>query len=167
MNDVTAGLRLDTRQLRRALGCFATGVAVVTAQGQDGVPVGMTMSSFNSVSLDPPLVLFSVDRRALSLPAILNADGYGINVLGKDQQDVSTRFAQPSADKWSGIEHRPGFADAPLLAGAIARFECAPHAQHDGGDHVIVLARVLRFNAMAEAPLIFFGGCYHGLASNA
>jgi flavin reductase (DIM6/NTAB) family NADH-FMN oxidoreductase RutF len=167
MNDVTAGLRLDTRQLRRALGCFATGVAVVTAQGQDGVPVGMTMSSFNSVSLDPPLVLFSVNRRALSLPAILNADGYGINVLGKDQQDVSTRFAQPSADKWSGIEHRPGFADAPLLAGAIAQFECAPHAQHDGGDHVIVLARVLRFNAMAEAPLIFFGGCYHGLASNA
>lgn len=131
------------------------------------MPVGMTMSSFNAVSLDPPLVLFSVDRRAHSLPAILNADGYGISVLGKDQQHVSTRFAQSGADKWSGIAHRPGFAGAPLLAGAIAQFECAPHAQHDGGDHVIVLARVLRFHAMPEPPLIFFGGRYHGLASNA
>src|ERR1700742_1686991 len=120
MNDLTAALRLDTRQFRRALGCFATGVAVVTAQGQDGLAVGMPMSSFGSVSLDPPLVLFSVDRRAHSLPAILHADGYGINVLGRDQQGVSTRFARSGADKWSGIEHRPGFAAAPLLAGAIA-----------------------------------------------
>jgi flavin reductase (DIM6/NTAB) family NADH-FMN oxidoreductase RutF len=167
MDDVTAGRRLDPTQLRRALGRFATGVAVVTAQAPDGVPVGMTMSSFNSVSLDPPLVLFSVDRRAHSLPAILRADGYGINVLGQDQQDVSTRFARTGGDKWSGIEHRPGFAGAPLLAGAIAQFECAPHAQHDGGDHVIILARVVRFNAIDEAPLIFFSGCYHGLASHA
>ena len=155
---------IDKRQFRDALGRFATGVAVITAKGPQDTPIGMTMSSFNSVSLDPPLVLFSVDRRAHSLSAILAAEGYAVNVLGANQQPLSDRFAQAGANKWAGVTHRGGHADAPLLDGAIAHFECAPHAIHDAGDHVMVLARVLRFASRDEAPLIFFGGRYRGLA---
>lgn len=158
---------MDTRQFRTALGRFATGVAVITAKGAGDAPIGMTMSSFNSVSLDPPLVLFSVDRRAHGLPAILAAEGYGVNVLGHDQQPLSDRFARAGTDKWAGVTHRSGHADAPLLDGAIAQFECAPHSVHEAGDHVLVLARVLRFACRDEAPLIFFGGRYRGLAEAA
>ncbi|MCK8784420.1 flavin reductase family protein [Roseomonas sp. NAR14] len=158
---------MDTRQFRNALGRFATGVAVITAKGPEEAPIGMTMSSFNAVSLDPPLVLFSVDRRANSLPAILAAEGYAVNVLGQDQQPLSDRFARAGIDKWAGVTHRLGHAEAPLLEGAIAHFECAPHAVHEAGDHVIVVARVLRFAACDEAPLIFFGGRYRGLAGTA
>ncbi|WP_188579179.1 flavin reductase family protein [Azorhizobium oxalatiphilum] len=157
----------DFRAFRRALGHFATGVAVVTARAENGEVVGMTMSSFNSVSLDPPLVLFSVARSALSLPAMLAARGYGVNVLGRDQEDLSNRFSKAMGDKWSDVDHVNGHEDAPLLAGAIAHFECAPYAHHDGGDHVIFLARVVRFSNDEEGdPLVFFRGRYRGLATD-
>ncbi|WP_029003978.1 flavin reductase family protein [Azorhizobium doebereinerae] len=165
MNDATS-VPFDLRAFRQALGHFATGVAVVTARADDGEVVGMTMSSFNSVSLDPPLVLFSVARNAHSLPAMLAARGYGVNVLARDQEHLSNRFAKALEDKWSDVDHVPGHAAAPLLTGALAHFECAPYAHHDGGDHVIFLARVVRFANRAEAaPLIFFRGRYHGLAA--
>ncbi|TCT06167.1 flavin reductase family protein [Aquabacter spiritensis] len=158
----------DPRAFRQALGRFATGVAIVTAGTPDGTVVGMTMSSFNSVSLDPPLVLFSVARTAHSLPAMRAATGFGINILAQDQQHLSNRFARALADKWQEVEHRRGGNDAPLLDGAIAHFECAPYARHDGGDHEIFLARVLRFSTAQEGePLIFFGGRYHALAAGA
>lgn len=157
---------LDSRTFRQVLGQFATGVAVVTASAADGTRIGMTMSSFNSVSLDPPLVLFSVDRRAHSLNAMREARGFGINILGQDQRDLSDRFARALDDKWSAVEHRLGAHDVPLLEGALAHLECVPHAIHDGGDHEIFIARVLRVSAVsAEAPLIFFRGRYHALAS--
>lgn len=158
----------DGKAFRQALGHFATGVAVVTARAANGeepaANVGMTMSSFNSVSLDPPLVLFSVARNALSLPAMLAARGYGVNVLAQDQQDLSNRFSKAMGDKWSNVDHTPGHEDAPILAGAIAHFECVPYAHHDGGDHVIFLARVVRFSMQPEAaPLVFFRGRYRSL----
>ncbi|SHI98324.1 NADH-FMN oxidoreductase RutF, flavin reductase (DIM6/NTAB) family [Roseomonas rosea] len=157
----------DPRALRHALGQFATGVAIVTAPGAEA-PVGMTISSFNSVSLDPPLVLFSVARSAHSLPALLDAPGYAIHVLGREQEETSGRFARALAGKWQGIGHRPGLHDAPLLDGALAHFECAAHARHDGGDHVIFLARVLRFSLRdAGEPLIFFRGRYRALSPTA
>jgi len=157
---------LDPRTFRQVLGQFATGVCVVTARTADGEPVGLTMSSFNSVSLDPPLVLFSVDRRAHSLPALRSARGFGINILGQGQRALSDRFARALADKWEQVEHHGGVHDVPLIAGALAHLECVPHAIHDGGDHEIFLARVLRVSAVgADAPLIFFRGGYHGLAS--
>lgn len=156
----------DARAFRHALGQFATGVAVVTASTADGAVVGMTMSSFNSVSLDPPLVLFSVARNAYSLPAMRAAKGFGINILAQHQQDLSNRFARALEDKWHAVEHHRGVHDAPLIAGAIAHFECEPYARHDGGDHEIFLARVLRFSAPHVGdPLIFFRGRYHALAS--
>lgn len=155
----------DLRALRRVLGQFATGVAVVTAAGGEGQMVGMTMSSFNSVSLNPPLILFSVARSAFSLPVLQAAKGYGINILGRDQEHLSNRFARASEDKWSDVAHRRGAHDVPLIEGALAHLECAPYARHDGGDHEVFIARVLRFETEdAGAPLIFFRGRYHDLA---
>lgn len=156
----------DPRAFRQALGHFATGVAIVTARTSQGESVGMTMSSFNSVSLDPPLVLFSVAKSAYSLPAMQQARGFGINILSQDQQHLSNRFARALDDKWQDVDHTPGAHDAPLISGAIAHFECEPFARHDGGDHEIFLARVLRFSAPGLGdPLIFFRGRYHALAS--
>jgi flavin reductase (DIM6/NTAB) family NADH-FMN oxidoreductase RutF len=146
---------------------FATGVAVVTARGPAGGAIGMTMSSFNSVSLDPPLILFSVDRRAHSLPAMLEANGFAVNILGRRQENLSNQFARALGDKWSKVEHTLGHAEAPLLRGAIAHFECEPFAHHDGGDHVIFIGRVVRFSSNTEdGPLVFCRGKYHSLNSH-
>jgi flavin reductase (DIM6/NTAB) family NADH-FMN oxidoreductase RutF len=155
----------DALAFRRALGQFATGVAVITAQGADGRAIGLTMSSFNSVSVDPPLVLFSIDRKSFSLGAMTDAGGYAVNILGRDQEHLSNQFARSLADKWAAVEHTIGHMAAPLLAGAIAHFECVPYAQYDGGDHVIFVGRVVRFSAYPEnEPLIFFRGAYRSLA---
>ncbi|MET0220265.1 MAG: flavin reductase family protein [Tardiphaga sp.] len=155
---------LDTRAFRRALGQFATGVAVITAQGANGDALGMTMSSFNSVSVDPPLILFSIDRKASSLPAMTEARGYAVNILGRDQEHLSNKFARSLGDKWSAVEHTLGIEAAPLIAGALAHFECVPYAHYDGGDHVIFVGRVLQFTAHPGGePLIFYRGAYRGL----
>jgi flavin reductase (DIM6/NTAB) family NADH-FMN oxidoreductase RutF len=147
---------------RRALGEFATGVAVITAQGQGEDLIGMTMSSFNSVSLDPPLVLFSVDRKANSLPAMLQAKGFAVNILAREQENISNRFAKALSDKWADVKRTVGHAEAPLITGALAHFECEPYANYDGGDHVVFVVRVIRHAVRAgnPAPLIFFRGRY-------
>lgn len=155
---------IDPRAFRQALGHFATGIAVVTALGAGDDAIGMTMTSFNSVSLDPPLVLFSVARSAYSLPAMLAAKSYAINLLDDAQQHISDRFARASSDKWADVDHQPGLHGAPLIKDALAHFECAPYASHDGGDHVIFLARVVRFSASQGEPLIFYRGRYCRLA---
>jgi flavin reductase (DIM6/NTAB) family NADH-FMN oxidoreductase RutF len=159
-------MSFDPREFRRALGQFATGVAVITAQNPRGEAVGMTMSSFNSVSLDPPLILFSVDRRAYSLPEMLAAKGYAVNILSRSQEHLSNQFAKALSDKWVAVEHTLGHEEAPLIRGALANFECEPYAHYDGGDHVIFVGKVLRFCASEDAkvqPLIFWRGKYHGL----
>lgn len=161
---MSAASDVDPRAFRQALGQFATGVAVITAEGVDGSPIGMTMSSFNSVSVDPPLVLFSIDRRAFSLKAMTEARGYAVNILGRDQEHLSNKFARALDDKWAAVEHTLGHMAAPLIAGALAHFECAPYAQYDGGDHVIFVGRVVRFSAYpVNEPLIFFRGAYRSL----
>jgi flavin reductase (DIM6/NTAB) family NADH-FMN oxidoreductase RutF len=157
---------IDPRAFRQALGQFATGVAVITAEGADGSAIGMTMSSFNSVSVDPPLILFSIDRKAFSLAAMTEAKGYAVNILGRDQEHLSNRFAKALGDKWAAVEHTLGHMAAPLISGALAHFECAPYAHYDGGDHVIFVGRVVRFSAYpANEPLIFFRGAYRSLQS--
>lgn len=162
---MSATPELDPRMFRQALGQFATGVAVITAQAENGSAIGLTMSSFNSVSVDPPLILFSMDRKAFSLAAMTEAAGYAVNILGRDQERLSDQFARSLSDKWSAVEHSLGHAAAPLIAGALAHFECEPYAQYDGGDHVIFVGRVLRFSAYpANEPLIFFRGAYRSLA---
>ena len=149
------------RAFRNALGQFPTGVCVVTARAAEGEDLGMTISSFNSLSLDPPLVLFSIDRRSRSLDKWEAAEGYAINILAESQKDVSGRFARPLGNKWTGIDFDRGHADAPLLRGAIACFECSPFTSHDGGDHVLFIVRVVRFRTFANrSPLIFCKGHY-------
>lgn len=157
---------IDQLGFRKALSQFATGVAVVTARSADGTPIGMTMTSFNSLSLDPPLILFSVDRRAFSLEAMQAAKGYAVNILARHQEHLSNQFAKALGDKWRNVEHELGHAEAPLLSGALAHFECEPYASHDGGDHVLFISRVVRFKALADnEPLVFFRGKYHSLSS--
>ncbi len=158
---------IDQRSFRRALSQFATGVAVITARGETDEAIGLTMSSFNSVSLEPPLVLFSVDRRAFSLPAMLAAKGYAVNILSREQEALSNQFAKSLGDKWSNVAHSLGHAQAPLLHGALAHFECEPYAHHDGGDHVIFIGRVVRFSSSEDGdPLTFFRGKYHSLSQH-
>jgi flavin reductase (DIM6/NTAB) family NADH-FMN oxidoreductase RutF len=160
-------LDLDPRAFRQALGQFATGVAIITAQAVDGSAIGLTMSSFNSVSVDPPLILFSIDRRSFSLNAMIEAKGYAVNILGRDQEHLSDKFARALGDKWTAVEHTLGDNAAPLIAGALAHFECTPYAHHDGGDHVIFVGRVKKFTAYPQnEPLIFFRGTYRSLANN-
>ncbi|TNC12936.1 flavin reductase family protein [Methylobacterium terricola] len=159
-------MAFDQRAFRSALSQFATGVAVITARGGGGEAIGLTMSSFNSVSLDPPLILFSVDRRARSLPSMREAAGYAVNILSRTQETLSNQFARSLSDKWSAVEHTIGHAEAPLLTGALAHFECEPFARHDGGDHEIFLGRVVRFTACGDdLPLVFFRGRYHGVCT--
>ncbi|AQH02917.1 nitrilotriacetate monooxygenase [Burkholderia sp. KK1] len=149
------------RRFRSALSMFATGVAVITAPRREGAPIGMTVASFNSVSLDPPLILFSVDRRSLSLADLCVAGSYAVNVLEESQQDVSNCFAKANSDKWGW---RDAADDSVLLPDTLATFECEPYAQYDGGDHVIFVGRVTRHQTRSQGrPLIFFGGRYHTL----
>lgn len=155
---------IDQRSFRKALSQFTTGVAVITARSVTGNVIGMTMSSFNSLSLDPPLILFSVDRRAISLDAMLAAEGYAVNILARQQEHLSNQFAEARGDKWSNVEYEIGHAQAPLLNGVLAHFECDPYANHDGGDHVLFIGRVVRFTAAEDSdPLVFFRGKYHSL----
>ena len=155
----TAALRL-----REALGNFVTGVTVITTRNA-GEFHGLTANSFSSVSLDPPLVLFSLSRTADCFDAFMCSDFFAINVLRSDQEVISNRFSTKDIDKWSGVRWRPGWGDCPLLDGAIATFECRVAARHEGGDHVIYVGEVIRFDQYPEgAPLAFFRGRYTGIS---
>ncbi|WP_417723513.1 flavin reductase family protein [Salipiger sp.] len=149
----------DPRLLRSALGRFATGVTVVTCATADG-PVGLTANSFASVSLDPPLVLWSVAKATARYPAFAAARHFGIHVLGREQEALSRSFARSADAGFAADGAHPGIAGIPLLDGALARFECELDAHHDGGDHTILIGRVLRAAFREGAPLAFAGGCY-------
>ncbi len=155
---------IDKTALRKALGHFATGVAIVGVRGAEDEPIGLTVSSFNSVSLDPPLVLFSVDRRSRSLEALRNAEGYVISILSRSQEAAASLFGRPLHAKWDGVDHLVGHARAPMIANAMAYFDCAPYASYDGGDHTILVGRVIRCHADETAqPLLFFRGKYRSV----
>jgi flavin reductase (DIM6/NTAB) family NADH-FMN oxidoreductase RutF len=156
----------DERRFRDALGAFPTGVAVITGMSEDGERVGMTVSSFNSVSISPPLVLFSVARRAHSFGIWTRMPRYAINILSQQQEEISNRFARALGDKWSGLLTLDGQTGLPLLPNALAVFECVAYGRHDGGDHEIFVGRVQAFRTSPhkqEQPLIFFGGRYRRL----
>ena len=157
-------MALDTRAFRDALGCFGTGVTVVTTIGRGDEPVGVTASSFNAVSLDPPLVLFSLDRGANSLAAFLAGTHFAVNVLGEGQAHLSRRFAMAASDKWNGIAYETWETGCPILADALANFECRVRHAYDGGDHVIFVGEVTRMRSDPDGrPLLFFRGRYCGL----
>lgn len=148
------------KDFRRALGAFATGVTVVTTTGAGGEPIGVTASSFNSVSVDPPLVLWSLARTSMSHDAFRASGHFAIHVLAASQEAVSNRFARSGEDKFCDVRWRPGVLGSPLLAEHAAVFECRTQYQYEGGDHVILVGEVLRFDVRDEAPLLFHGGRY-------
>jgi flavin reductase (DIM6/NTAB) family NADH-FMN oxidoreductase RutF len=156
-------MAFEQRSFRDALGLFPTGVAVVTTITGEGTRVGTTVSSFNSVSLSPPLVLFSIARTANSITSWEAAETYAINLLHEHQDAISTRFARALTHKWEGLQPVVGQTGALLIPGALASFECESYARYDGGDHLILVGRV---RALATAnvgdprPLIFYRGSY-------
>jgi flavin reductase (DIM6/NTAB) family NADH-FMN oxidoreductase RutF len=148
------------RQFRDALAQFATGVTVIAARRADGRYAGFTANSFNSVSLEPPLVVWSLHRRAQSLVAYESAKRYVINVLAHDQIALARRFSLPHADRFEGVSFRLGVADAPLIEGCIAWFECRHHAMHRAGDHVLFIGQVETCERRNGAGLVFHHGRY-------
>jgi flavin reductase (DIM6/NTAB) family NADH-FMN oxidoreductase RutF len=151
---------MDPRQLRQALGRFATGVTVITTMTPEGKLEGLTANSFTSVSLDPPLVLWSLQRRALSLSSFLASGSFAVNVLGAHQCGLSRHFATPCADKFETVEYRTGLGGCPLLDESLARFECRTESTVEGGDHVIFIGRVKRASYRDGDPLIYSAGRY-------
>ncbi|OLE79770.1 MAG: hypothetical protein AUF76_15940 [Acidobacteria bacterium 13_1_20CM_2_65_9] len=152
---------LDVRALRHALGHYTTGVTIVTACTAAGGHTGVTVNSFTSVSLEPPLVLFCLSTRSSLLAAFEQASHFAVNVLSTGQQALSNRFAKPSVNTWEGVKYRCGAHGCALLADAITAFECARRSIYPGGDHVILVGEVLRFETVAApAPLAFYQGSY-------
>ncbi|MFC3533317.1 p-hydroxyphenylacetate 3-hydroxylase reductase component [Vogesella facilis] len=150
----------DPRVFRRALGNFATGVTIVTAATPDGQRAGVTANSFNSVSLDPPLVLWSIDKRSGSLAVFDAASHFAVNILAADQIELSNQFARPKDDKFAGIAVETGAGGAPLFADCAARFQCEKYQQLDGGDHWIMIGKVVAFDDLGRSPLVYHQGTY-------
>jgi flavin reductase (DIM6/NTAB) family NADH-FMN oxidoreductase RutF len=149
--------------LRRTLGAHPSGVCVVTCLDNSGRRCGVTISSFTSVSLEPPLVLWSLSNAAPSLPAFEAAERFAVNVLEAGQRELSARFARPAEDKFAGVACTEGLGGVPLLRGAAAWLECSRYATYPGGDHTIVLGEVVRHAVGAARPLVFHGGEYRDL----
>jgi len=148
------------RQFRDALAQFATGVTVIAVRHGDGRYVGFTANSFNSVSLDPPLVVWSLHASASSITAFQSAEHYAINVLAHDQVALARRFSRPHVDRFSGVDYRLGAADAPLIDGCIAWFECRHRARHRAGDHVLFIGEVETCARRNGKGLVFHHGRY-------
>ena len=150
----------DPIAFRGALGSFATGVTIVTTRDAAGLDCGLTANSFNSVSLDPPMVLWSLARSSLSMDAFRNGEYFAVHILAADQETLSNGFARRGADKFAGLETERGAGDVPLLRGCAARFQCRTAYQYEGGDHVIFVGEVIAFDHDDRAPLLFHGGRY-------
>ncbi|MGH9280771.1 MAG: flavin reductase family protein [Acidimicrobiales bacterium] len=151
---------IDEARFRTVLGHYATGVTVVTAI-REHRPVGLSVNSFASVSLDPPLVSFCVSKESSTWPTIRETGAFCVSVLAEDQEHLSRVFATSGADKFAGVGWEPAPSGAPVLAGSLAWIDCALDAEHDGGDHLIVVGRVRGLEVMRDSrPLIFYRGGY-------
>jgi flavin reductase (DIM6/NTAB) family NADH-FMN oxidoreductase RutF len=151
---------IDPRDFRNALGSYATGVTIITAAAPDGKPYGLTCNSFASVSLNPPLVLWSLVVYSSSLTVFQNASHFTVNVLGASQQALANKFAKSSDDKFTGVDWTPGLGNAPILAEGVANFQCRSVNRYYGGDHVIFLGAVEAYAYNAKEPLLFAQGTY-------
>lgn len=155
-----SGQRIDAIEFRRIMGCFATGVTVVTAVDQDGEFVGLTVNSFNSLSLHPPLVLWSLAVSSPLAQAFENASHFAVNVLAEDQVEISQRFALRAVDKFAELKVRKGAGGAPLIAGCIGWIECRTRSHDRHGDHVLFIGEVERMTESNRKPLLFLRGHY-------
>lgn len=168
--DATPLMSKPHAELRRALGSFATGVTIVTARDpgdalRPAADVGLTVNSFSSVSLDPPLVQWCIARRAASFEAFGRASHYAVHVLGADQQDLSQRFATHGIDRFEGLQLERGPQELPLIPGCVSRFVCRIAERYEGGDHLILLGEVLGFETGEASPLLYLRGQYRALAT--
>jgi flavin reductase (DIM6/NTAB) family NADH-FMN oxidoreductase RutF len=149
-------------EFRTALGMFATGVTIVTARTASGDLVGLTANSFNSVSMSPPLVLWSLAQAATSMEAFSTGSHYAINILSADQQDLAKQFAAKGVDRFGGVQYQLGAAGAPLIDGAAATFECFNRSRYEEGDHVIFVGEVERcVHRPGASPLLYHGGKFY------
>jgi len=152
----------SSAEFRTALGMFATGVTIVTARGSSGQLVGLTASSFNSVSLEPPLVLWSLSQAASSMDAFRAGSHYAINILAADQQDLAQRFATRGAERFADLAFTEGASGAPLIAGCVATFECFNRSRYVEGDHVIFVGEVEHCtHRPGTSPLLYHGGKFY------
>jgi len=150
----------DPKELRKVLGTFATGVTVITTRAPDGTPVGLTANSFNSVSINPPMVLWSLAKSARSRDAFEAASHWAVHILAADQEELANRFATRGTDKFAGLATTPGAGEAPLLPGCVARLQCRTSFKYEGGDHIIFVGEVLAVDHTENAPLVFQAGAY-------
>lgn len=158
-------MNLEARELRDALGRFATGVCLITVVTERGQALALTANSFSSVSLDPPLVLWSLQNSSDVYHIYASASQFAINVLALEQQDLSNQYARKGEHLLDPAHYRPGGNGAPVIRDALVTFECGQHATHEGGDHLIIVGEVQAIQARMEgAPLLFFGGAYRELS---
>ena len=159
---------IEAGLFRQLLGCFPTGVAVITTRTPDGEPAGLTCNSFSSVSLEPPLVLFSLRKASSLLPTFTESGTFAINILSQSQDALSGRFASSKiADKFEGVAWRKGPLGTPLVDDCLASFECSVHARHEAGDHVIFIGEVRHMSpGCSDHALVFYKGAYMMLAES-
>jgi flavin reductase (DIM6/NTAB) family NADH-FMN oxidoreductase RutF len=159
---------IDAATFRSTLGRFVTGVTVMTARAPDGRRAGVTVSSFNTLSLDPPLILWSLALGTPSLAVFRDAGRFAVNILAHDQQAIALQFARAAADKFAGVEVFDGIGGVPLIAGAVAHLECDLSDRHPGGDHEIIVGRLTRAVAADRDPLAYHQGRFgHFLPAHA
>ena len=163
MNQQVVDSAVSTLALRAALGRFATGVTIIGCRTADGSPVGLTANSFNALSLEPPLILWSLRSASPTLDAFLGATHFSVNVLAENQVEMSRRFASPAQDKFDEGLWTEGLGGAPVLAGCPAVFECEQASSQTAGDHVLFIGRVLRVSEAPITPLLFQAGHYRML----
>ena len=157
---------LDPKAFRRALGNFATGVTIITTVGANGEKVGVTASSFNSLSMDPPLILWNSIKASPSCKTFETASHFAVNILASDQMDMSNHFARQQEDKFTGIKWEKGIGGAPLFPNCAARFQCETYDKLDGGDHWIFVGKVVAFDDFGRPPLCFHQGSYSTVFSH-
>jgi len=157
-------MAIDPAELRKVMGCFATGVTVITTRDQNGKPYGLTANAVTSLSLTPPLLLICVDRKAETFPHFFDSKLFVLNILAADQEAISRRFATTGGDKFAGFDFRLGRLDTPILAGTLGHVECRIIETLEGGDHVIHIGQVEHAEAEEKLPLLFFRGKYRHLA---
>jgi flavin reductase (DIM6/NTAB) family NADH-FMN oxidoreductase RutF len=156
---------IHAQELRRVMGHFATGVTVITTRDKNGVPTGLTANAFLSLSLDPPLALISVDKSAQCYACFECDNGFTVNFLHEDQEELSRRFATKGIDKFAGLQWHEGSNGAAVLDGVLGYVECKIRQCLDGGDHTIIIGEILNADASGERPLIFYKGKYQRLPS--
>jgi len=153
-------MAVGKEEFRAAMGRFASGVTVVTVKCEDNRPCGMTVSAFSSVSLEPPLILVCIDKRASVHGYFKEGKHFAVNILAADQEVISRRFASKDEDRFNGIGYKDGITETPLLDGAIAYLECRVVHEYPGGDHTIVVGEVIHTHSTDGKPLAYFRGGY-------